>query len=211
MMKINLLGGPKVLAPTEAPSAVAPAAIIIPAVIFIATGLVALIVFLSLRSSISDLDTKIAAAQRLKAELQTIKAQAENYEKQKDELQLRKDTVDQLAKGRVGPVELMRALGVNSTRSNDLYLSSVATAGDHLTIKGEAGTPDTIATFLGYLQGSGSFSDVQLHQSFQNNKGTRTNYDFTLSCTFRSSASPAPQVPEAQRGGAAQAGKRAAK
>lgn len=208
MMKINLLGGPKVVAPTEAPSAVAPSAIIVPAAVFVALGLVALIVFFSLKSSISDLDAKIAAAQRLKAELATVKQQADNYERQLNELQQRKDTVDALAKSRVGPVELMRALGVTSTRSTDLYLNSVQTAGNRLTIKGEANSPDTIANFLSYLQGSGSFSDVKLQQSFQNNKGGRTSFDFTLNCAFESSAAPAPMAPGGQRG-AGPAGRRA--
>ncbi len=208
MMKINLLGGPKVVAPTEAPSALAPSAIIVPAAVFVALGLVALIIFFSLKSSISDLDTKIAAAQRLKAELANVKQQADNYEKQLNELQQRKDTVDALAKSRVGPVELMRALGVTSTRSSDLYLNSVQTAGNRLTIKGEANSPDTIANFLGYLQGSGSFSDVKLQQSYQNNKGTRTSFDFTLSCSFESSAPPVPAAPAGQRG-AGPAGRRA--
>ncbi len=208
MMKINLLGGPKVVAPTEAPSAVAPAAIIVPAVIFIATGLVALIWYFSLRSSINDLDTKIKAAERLKAELADIKRQADTFKAQLDELQQRKDTVDALASGRQGPVELMRALGVNATRSNDLYFSSVTTQADRLTIKGLANTPDTIANFLSYLQGSGSFTDVRLQQSFQNDKGSRTSFDFTLSCAFKSSTALPPVVPAAQQKGAAPAGKR---
>ena len=208
MMKINLLGGPKVVAPTEAPSAVAPAAIIVPAVIFIATGLVALIWYFSLRSSIGDIETKIKAAERTKAELADIKRQADTFKAQLDELQQRKDTVDNLASGRQGPVELMRALGVNATRSNDLYFSSVATQGDHLTIKGQANTPDTIANFLSFLQGSNSFIDVHLQQSFQNDKGSRTNFDFTLSCTFKSPSASPSVVTAAQPGGAAPAGKR---
>lgn len=208
MMKINLLGGPKVVAPTEVPSAVAPSAIIVPAIVLVALGLVAVIMYFSLNSDIKDLNGKIQIQQTEKTRLQGVKAQAENFEKQINELQLRKDTVDQLAKSRVGPVELMRALGVTSTRSTDLYLSNVTTAGDHLTIKGQAGSADTIASFLGFLQGSGSFSDVQLQQSYQDNKGVRTNFDFTLACTFKSSASAGPETPAAQPGGGAPAGRR---
>jgi Tfp pilus assembly protein PilN len=208
MMKINLLGGPKVVAAAEAPSVVAPAAIIIPAVVLIATGLVVLIWYFSLRSSISDLNTKIEAAKRTQAELADIKRQAIAFKAQLDELQQRKDTVDSLASSRQGPVELMRALGVTATRANDLYFSSVVTSGNHLTIKGEANSPDTVADFLSHLQGSGSFTDVKLQQSFQNDKQSRTNFDFTLNCNFVSSATPAPTVPAAQQGGAAAAGRR---
>jgi Tfp pilus assembly protein PilN len=105
-------------------------------------------------------------------------------------------------------VELMRALGVTATRANDLYFSSVVTSGNHLTIKGEANSPDTVADFLAHLQGSGSFTDVKLQQSYQNDKQSRTNFDFTLNCNFVSSATPAPTVPAAQQGGAAAAGRR---
>jgi Tfp pilus assembly protein PilN len=206
MMKINLLGGPKVIAPTEAPSVVAPAAVIVPAVILVATGLVALIWYFSLVRSVNKLDTDIKAAERLKSELADVKRQADNYKAQLDELQQRKDTVDALANSRQGPVELMRALGVTATRSNDLYFSSVATQGERLTIKGEASSPDTIANFISYLQGSGSFTDVRLQQSYQNDKGSRTSFDFTLSCAFKSSAAPA--TPTAQ-GAGAPAGKKA--
>ena len=208
MMKINLLGGPKVVAAAEAPSAVAPAAIIVPAVVLIATGLVVLIWYFSLRSSIKDLDTKIQAAKRTQAELADIKRQANAFKAQLDELQQRKDTVDALSSSRQGPVELMRALGVTATRANDLYFSTVTTSGTHLTIKGQASSPDTIADFLAHLQGSGSFTDVRLQQSYQNDKGSRTNFDFTLNCNFVSSAAPAPTVPAAQKRGAAAAGRR---
>jgi Tfp pilus assembly protein PilN len=210
MMKINLLGGPKVVAPTATEAAVAPSAIIVSAVILVALGLVSLITLFYMKSEIARLDTDIQAAQRKKQELAGIRAQAEGYEKTLNELQQRKDTVDALAKSRVGPVELMRALGVNATRANDLYLVSVANQGARLVIKGQAGNADTIANFLAALEDSGSFTDVQLRQSFQNDKPRRTNFDFTLDCVFKSSATAGPEVPAAQHGGAAApAGRRA--
>lgn len=210
MMRINLLGGPKVLAPTAAPAAVAPSAISASAVIFVALGLVSLITLFYLQSEIKTLDTEIQAAERKKAELADIRRKAEGYEKTLSELQQRKDTVDALAKSRVGPVELMRALGVNATRANDLYLVSVAKERDRLQIKGQANTVDSIANFLAALEQSGSFTDVQLRQSFENDKGRRTNFDFTLDCLFKSSATVGPEVPAAQPGGAAAtAGRRA--
>jgi Tfp pilus assembly protein PilN len=210
MMRINLLGGPKVVAPTAAPAAVAPSAIIVSAVILVALGLVSLITLFYMRSEISRLNADIQTAERKKQELAGIRAQALAYEKTLNELQQRKDTVDALAKSRVGPVELMRALGVNATKSNDLYLLSVSNQGDRLLIKGEANTADSVANFLSALQQSGSFSDVHLQQSYQDDKSRRTNFDFTLDCVFKSSATAGPEAPAAQRGGAAApAGRRA--
>jgi Tfp pilus assembly protein PilN len=211
MMRINLLGGPKVVAgPAAAPAAIAPSAIIVSAVVLVAMGLVAVITLFYMRSEIQQLDTEIQAQQREKARLAGVKAQAESYLKTLNELQQRKDTVDALARSRVGPVELMRALGVTATRSNDLYLLSVAHQGERLVIRGESATTDSIANFLGQLQDSGSFSDVQLRQAIQNDKSGRTSFDFNLDCVFKSSASAGPEVPAAQRGaGGATAGQRA--
>ena len=175
MMRINLLGGPKVVAPTAAPSAVAPSAIVIAAVVLVATGLVSLITLLYMRNQVADLNTRIQQEERKKQELAGIRAQALAYEKTLNELQQRKDTVDALAKSRVGPVELMRALGVNATRSNDLYLLSAAKSGDRLSIKRQANSVDAIANFLAALEVSGSFTNVRLQQSFQDDKNGRTN------------------------------------
>jgi Tfp pilus assembly protein PilN len=209
MMKINLLGGPKVVAAEAAPAAVASSAIAVSAVILVALGLISLITLFYMRSEISRLDSDIQTAQRKKQELAGIRAQALAYEKTLGELQQRKDTVDALAKSRVGPVELMCALGVDATKYNDLYLLSVSTSGEALTIKGEASSADAIANFLSALQGSGSFANVHLQQSYQDDKGPRTNFDFTLNCMFKSSATTSPETPATQRGAAATAGRRA--
>jgi Tfp pilus assembly protein PilN len=211
MMRINLLGGPKAPAgPVAAPAAVAPAGIIVSLVVLVALGLVAVITLFYMRSEIQDLDKNIQAQEREKARLAGVKAQAESYLKTLNELQQRKDTVDALARSRVGPVELMRALGVTATRSNDLYLVSVAHEGERLVISGQSSSTDSIANFLGQLQDSGSFSDVQLRKSVENDKDGRTSFDFNLDCVFKSSASAGPEVPAAQGGaGGAPAGRRA--
>ena len=210
MMRINLVGGPKVVAAAAAPAAVASSAIIVSAVVLVATGLVSLITLFYMKSEIRKLDTEIQAQEREKARLASVKAQAQSYEKTLNDLQLRKDTVDALARGRVGPVELMRALGVTATRANDLFLVSVGNQGNRLVIRGQSNTVESIANFLAQLEQSGSFEDVHLRQSFQNNKGTRVNYDFNLDCVFKSSASVGPEVPAAQQAaGRPAAGQRA--
>jgi Tfp pilus assembly protein PilN len=214
MMRINLLGGPKVVAAAAAgPAAVASSAIIISAVTLVALGLASAIAFFVLRGQIQDLDTKIKAQETEKLRLAGVKAQAEAYEKTLNDLQQKKDTVDALARSRVGPVELMRALGVTATRSSDLYLKSVGHSGERLVIQGQSNTVESIANFIAQLEQSGSFDDVKLRQSFQNDKGTRTSFDFNVDCVFKSSASPGPETPAAQPGGGAPApaGRRAGK
>ena len=210
MMRINLLGGPKVVAAAAAPAAVASSAIIVSAVTLVALGLATAIAFFVLRSDIQDLDAKIKVQETEKLRLAGVKAQAEAYEKTLNDLQQKKDTVDALARSRVGPVELMRALGTTATRSNDLYLKSVGKSGDRLVIQGQSNTVESIADFIANLEKSGSFTDVKLRQSFQNDKGAKTSYDFNLDCVFRSSVS-GPETPTAQAGGQPAAGKRTGK
>lgn len=208
MIRINLLGGPKKVAAAEAagPAAVAPGAIIVAGAVLVALGLVAALTFFVVQRDIQNLDTQIAEQKREQARLAGIRTQAESYLRTLNELKLQKDTVDSLAKSRVGPVELMRALGVTATRTNDIYLDTVTNQSGQLAIQGTSDSVESLADFLGNLQKSGSFDHVHLRQSFQNNRGSRASYSFTIDCAFRPSSSatesPAgPPVAPARRAG----------
>jgi len=192
MIKINLLGVPKVVerVPREV-AAVAPAAILLSAALFVALGLVAVIIYFYMGSEIQKLDTSIQSAEREKARLAPFAAQKQALEKTEADLTQHRDTVDQLAKSRVGPVELMRSLGVNATRTNELYLLNVGQTGGRLTIAGLANSIESIADFLAALDQSGSFEDVQLRQEYQNNKGARLSFNFSIDCVFKPSTSVA--------------------
>ena len=201
MIRINLLGGPKpVAAAVAAPSAVAPSAIFVALALFVALGLVSAIFYFFLTRDIHKLDEDIAHQTREKQRLEPVRAQEQNYLRILGDLKQKKDTIDQLARSRVGPVELMRALGVTATRTNDIFLLSVGSQANRLAIRGQANRVESIADFLASLEQGGSFEDVQLRQSFENDKAGRTNYDFNLDCVFKSSASAGPEVPAAQGG-----------
>jgi Tfp pilus assembly protein PilN len=189
MIRINLLGGPKAAPEAAGPAAVAPGAIIVAVAVLVALGLVSALSYFVVEKDIQNLDTQISEQKREQARLAGIKAQAVSYLRTLNELKLQKDTVDALAKSRVGPVELMRALGVTATRDNDLFLNTVTNQAGHLAIEGTSGSITAVADFLGNLQKSGAFDNVQLRQSFQNNKGSRLSYNFSIDCVFKPSSS----------------------
>ncbi len=213
MIRINLLGGPKavaVAAPEGGPG-VSAGAIILSVAIFVALGLVAGIHYWLLNRDIQQLDVQIQAEKREQARLADIRRQAEAYQRTIADLTLRRDTIVQLSRSRVGPVELMRALGVTATRENDLFLGTVSHQGTRLAISGTANRVETVANFLANLEQSGSFDDVQLRQEYQDNKGGRTSFTFNIDCVFKPSAAMveitgAPASPGGP--GAAPAGRR---
>ena len=199
MIRINLLGVTKPVARAAGPSeGMAPEAIIIPGVLFVVLALLAGGVWWYLNSQIDGLNKRYATAQREQARLATIREQYKNYEAQLNQLQLRINTIQTLQNSRTGPVELMHVLGLLANRSNDLYLLTVNTTGGRLVLTGQANSTDAIANFVGALQRSDTFDDVQLRQSAEDDQGKRVSFKFNLDCVFKQSAPETTTVPAGQ-------------
>lgn len=196
MIRINLLGVARPVARMAGPSeGVAPEAIIIPGALFVILALVTGFVYWYWTKDIDRLNKELQRQKNEQARLAGIMEQNKRYEQQLNQLQLRKDTIDKLLSSRVGPVQLMHTLGALVDRSNDLFLTSVAPKGDRLAVEGIANSSNAIADFIGALQKSGNFDDVQLRQSYQDNRETRVSFKFTLDCIYRQSAPASPSVP----------------
>lgn len=210
MMRINLLGAPKPVARAAAPvgePALAAEAFIVGGVLFVALLLVAGIFYWSLTRDIASLTQDLQAQKTEQARLAGVRRQVDQYELQLNELKRQQSVIHDLQNSRTGPVELMQALGLTANKQKDLYLISVNTEGDRLVLDGEANTPDSIADFMAALAQSGSFDDVQLLKSYEDDAGKRVSYKFNLDCLFKSAAqASAPTT----RGPAASAPARAA-
>lgn len=199
MIRINLLGVAKPVAQAAGPAeAVAPEAIIIPGALLVVLALITGFVYWYWTSQIATLQKNLADQQREKARLQSIMDQNKLYEQRLNQLQLRISTIQTLQTSRVGPVEMMHVLGLLANRSNDLYLLSVSNKGGRLVLQGQANSTDAIANFIGSLQRSGTFDDVQLRRSFEDDRAKRVNFKFDLDCVYKQSASGAPPVPAGQ-------------
>ena len=86
-----------------------------------------------------------------------MKAQNEKYQQRLKDLETRINTIQALQNSRVGPVELMSALGNIVSKTNDIYLYTLTPAGDRLELKGQSGAVDSMANFLAFLKNSGTF------------------------------------------------------
>lgn len=199
MIRINLLGVTKPVARSAGPSeGMAPEAIIIPGVLLVVLGLIAGFIFWYWTSQINALNKRYADAQREQARLAGIMEQNKVYEARLNQLQQRINTIQTLQSSRTGPVELMHVLGLLANRSNDLYLLTVTTTGGRLVLTGQANSPDAIANFIGALQRSDTFDDVQLRQSVEDDKDKRVSFKFNLDCVFKQTAPETATAPGAQ-------------
>ncbi len=203
MIKINLLGGPKVVSTrVAAPSGLAPEAFVVSGALLVALGLASLFIWWSWTSKINKLKDQLQKELTEQRRLAGIRAQSDAYLLRLRLLETRIKTIHDLEASRVGPVELMRVLGVTADRTNDLYLLSVTAAGPRMVLRGQANSIDSIAGFLGTLNKTGTMSDVQLRQANQDDIGKRTSYKFNLDCQYKIG----PPVPAAGGAPAAQPG-----
>ena len=189
MIKINLLGTAP--APSRMPSAGgAPAPMATQIIMFVVALLICFgivgILYKVWSNQIALLETRRNQERIRRTELAAMKAQNEKYQQRLNDLETRINTIQALQSSRVGPVQLMSALGDVVNKTSDVYLYTVTPAGDRLQLKGESHTVDSMANFLAYLKNSGSFDDVQLEQFFQDDIKEHLAYKFTLSCLFKS-------------------------
>jgi Tfp pilus assembly protein PilN len=210
MIRINLLGVAKPIAHVSGPSeGMAPEAIFIPGALFVILGLTTVFTWWYWNNSITTLQKNLVVQQKEKDRLKGIAEQNQRYLARKTQLEYQKKVIDTLNENRVGPAHLMRSLGVIADRSNDLYLVSVASKDNHLSIDGLANSTDAIANFIAALQQSGTFADVELHQSFEDDQGKRLSFKFNLDCTYNHNAGAASSTPAAQHGATPAAAKQA--
>jgi len=197
MIRINLLGGPKVVevaAPEGAPG-ISSSAIVaaVAALVVFGGGLGAAYVYLA--HQVSREKAKIDNLGRDYTRLQGIKQQAGQYLLEKNLYQQRIDTITGLQRSATGPVELMQSVGYEADRSNDVYLESISTSGERLSVNGTSISIASLANFLGSLDKNGNFADVTLKQAYEDDLFKRTAYKFAVDCEFKPPAAPVGIVP----------------
>jgi Tfp pilus assembly protein PilN len=207
MIKINLLGvapprTTKIMSGVGAPPApLATLVIVFVGAVIICFGIVG-VIYKIWSNQIADLEKARDHEKLRAAELASVKAQNARYQQRLKDLETRINTIQALQNGRVGPVELMSSLANVISKTNDVYLYTLSPVAGKVQLKGESGTVDSMANFIGYLKSSGYYDDVQLDQFYQDDQHDRLAYKFQLTCDFRSStggASPtagaAPTLP----------------
>ncbi len=199
MIKINLLG---VAPPPSRGLSLGPSApratqvMVFVGALIICFGTVG-VIYKIWTNQISQLETARIREKIRQQELALVKAQNAKYQQRLEDLETRINTIQALQNSRVGPVELMSALGNAVDKVSDIYLYTLAPSGERLQLKGQSSTAGSMANFMTFLKGSGSFDDVQLEQFYQDDQHDRLAYKFTLSCQFKSASavSAAPGAP----------------
>jgi Tfp pilus assembly protein PilN len=135
-------------------------------------------------NQIAELEKTRNKQKARQAELAGVRAQNERYQQHLKDLETRINTIQALQNSRVGPVELMSALGSVVSKTNDIFLYTLAPTGGRLELKGQSSTVDSMAIFMASLKGSGFFDDVQLEQFYEDDIHERLTYKFSLSCQF---------------------------
>jgi Tfp pilus assembly protein PilN len=190
MIKINLLGvappPTRVVSGGGPPAPMATQIIMFVGALIISFGIVGAI-YKIWSNQIADLEKAQSREKIRQQELAVVKAQNEKYQQHLKDLETRINTIQALQNSRIGPVELMSALGSVVSKTNDVFLYTMAPMGDRVQLKGQSGTVDSMANLMAFLKNSGSFDDVQLEQFYQDDQHDRLTYKFTVSCAFKSS------------------------
>ncbi|MGA2983752.1 MAG: PilN domain-containing protein [Terriglobia bacterium] len=189
MIKINLLGvaPPPSRVPSVggSPAPKATQVVMLVGALIICFGIVG-VIYKVWSNQIADLEKRQSQEKIRQTELAAVKSQNGKYQQHLKDLETRINTIQALQNSRVGPVELMSALGSIISKTNDVFLFSLAPTGERVQLRGQSGTIDSMTNFMAYLKNSGSFDDVQLEQFFQDDQKDRLTYKFTLNCQFKS-------------------------
>lgn len=136
----------------------------------------------TLRDRVKTLDTDIARKTADKTRMGQLQKEIDQFDRRKKLLQSRVDVIESLRKGQAGPYQLLDQLGSIVNRTDSLWLTSIEQKGTKLSIDGQAVSINSVANFISNLKRSGLFKEVEIKESFQDDKlpGV-TNFVFSLS------------------------------
>ena len=134
--------------------------------------------FVSMRSTLADLDVSIADANTEKERLKDILAKGEAFKAQRELLKRKVELITDLKKNQAVPVHLLDQISRNLPEF--LWLDSVSERGNGITLAGKATTYNAVSNFYNNLDASSYFADVVLGTTQQENQGV----SFSVSCRF---------------------------
>jgi type IV pilus assembly protein PilN len=158
-------------------------------VLLIAFGVIALV-----HSRLNDdLDLAGARVRQMENDIEQFKpqlAQVAAFRKQKAKLEKKIDVIDGLDRARSGPVRILAELATRAPER--LWLTSLETRGNAVTMRGESIDNEIVALFLRALDESAYFTDVDLGSSVMSGekKGVRL-VSFDITATLVSPGAPA--------------------
>ena len=199
MANINLMSEKK---PTKVKrrSAAAPEDSQAPVILFAAIVAIALAVlvfwWLHLSGIIKENDRKIAEAEAEKKRLEAIIKQVQEFQRQKELLERKINIIDELKAKQSGPVHMLDE--VSKAVPDFLWLVEMKEVGREVQIKGAATNIIAITNFVGNMEKSEWFKDVDLKETKQTTNPP--GYSFYVTTAFqqpvkKKEPAPAPGAP----------------
>lgn len=172
MIRINLLGI------REKPSARGGPAITVEGakltvlfVVILAVGVgVLLLHYGTLTNEKKILDEKMAKADKEKTRLASVKTELDQFEKRKQQYLKQINILEGLKQNQTGPVTLLNTIANTVVASDQLWLTSFENDGLKVTLDGVAGSVNTVADFIASLKRSGQFKNVEIKESYQDER-----------------------------------------
>lgn len=172
--------------------------------LFLVIGL-ALAAYSFLLIKISSTNKDIAQAEQEIQELKAKIGKIKDLEKLKADVQKKLDVLNQLRRGKSGPVHRLSTL--SGAVPEKLWLTGYTESATGVKVSGIAFTEELIASFMRSLQESEDFTNVELVVSEQVEKAGMKLKKFELSMSLKNQAPPVAtaQTPQAKPAPAAQA------
>jgi type IV pilus assembly protein PilN len=130
-----------------------------------------------------------------KARLEAIKLQVDAFEKQKQLLQQRVNVIEALQRNRTGGQELLDAVANTVSRTDTVWLTSLARKGNSLALVGTAGSVNAVAEYITQLRRSGYFQTVEIKETHQNDDPAVQLFEFNITADFAPPASNSTATP----------------
>ena len=125
----------------------------------------------------------MAQAEQKNRELADVKARYLARQREAENYKRRVDVIDQLRNNQTGPVNLMAMVGETVNNTEAVWLNNMKDQGASVDIEGMALSSDAVANLISNLQKTGSFRNVEIKESIQDDSVKDMQaFTFTLTC-----------------------------
>lgn len=156
MIRINLLAVDRERSKRRAKFQTAQKVTIGSSLILVLSALIVVWWWWSLGQASTELDQRIADAERETARLKSLIQQVAQFEQQRGQLQQRVSLIEQLRKGQSGPVHMLDQL--SRALPETMWLTDLKQAGDDVTIDGRCTSLTALSDFVANLENSNYFA-----------------------------------------------------
>jgi type IV pilus assembly protein PilN len=156
MIRINLLAVDRERSKRKAKFQTAQKVTLGSSLILVLAALVVVWWWWSLGKASTELDQRIADAERETARLRSLIQQVAQFEQQRGQLQQRVSLIEQLRKGQSGPVHMLDQL--SRALPDTMWFTDLKQAGDDITIDGRCTSLTALSDFVANLESSNYFA-----------------------------------------------------